>query len=131
MPRTRTIRRRGRLTVMRSGSTALSCDDSAWKIIVASLGDLPLFFFLMTDQIVVLCTCASTEDAERLARALVTGRLAACVSLVPGLRSFYRWKGEIESAEECLLLIKSSRARFDALREAIEKLHSYAVPQVL
>lgn len=85
----------------------------------------------MTDQIVVLCTCASAEDAERLARALVTGRLAACVSVVPGLRSFYRWKGEIESAEECMLLIKSSRARFDTLREAIEKLHSYAVPEVL
>jgi periplasmic divalent cation tolerance protein len=85
----------------------------------------------MTDQIVVLCTCASAEDAERLARALVTGRLAACVSVVPGLRSLYRWKGEIESAEECLLLIKSSRDRFEALREAIEKLHSYAVPEVL
>ena len=85
----------------------------------------------MTDQIVVLCTCASTEDGERLARALVTGRLAACVSVAPGLRSFYRWKGEIEAATECLLLIKSSRDRFDALRDAIEKLHSYAVPEVL
>jgi periplasmic divalent cation tolerance protein len=85
----------------------------------------------MTDQIVVLCTCASEEDGERLARALVTGRLAACVSVVPGLRSFYRWQGEIEEASEYLLLIKSSRDRFDGLREAIEKLHSYAVPEVL
>ena len=92
---------------------------------------MPLFFFLMTDQIVVLCTCASTEDAERLARALVTGRLAACVSVLPGMRSFYRWEGEIETAAECLLLIKSSRDHFDGLRAAIEKLHTYAVPEVL
>jgi periplasmic divalent cation tolerance protein len=85
----------------------------------------------MTDKIVVLCTCASYEDGERLARALVTGRLAACVSALPGMRSFYRWKGEIEAADECLLLIKSSREHFDALREAIEKLHGYEVPEVL
>jgi periplasmic divalent cation tolerance protein len=85
----------------------------------------------MTDKIVVLCTCASIEDGERLARALVTGRLAACVSVLPGMRSFYRWKGEIEASSECLLLIKSSRDRFDALREGIEKLHPYAVPEVL
>jgi periplasmic divalent cation tolerance protein len=85
----------------------------------------------MTDQIVVLCTCASEEDGERLARALITGRLAACVSVVPGVRSFYRWQGEIEDSSEFLLLIKTSRDRFDALREAVEKLHSYAVPEVL
>jgi periplasmic divalent cation tolerance protein len=85
----------------------------------------------MTDKIVVLCTCASTEDGERLARALVTGHLAACVNLVPGLRSFYHWKGEIEAADECLLIIKSSRALFAALAAAIEKLHPYEVPEVL
>ena len=85
----------------------------------------------MTDKIVVLCTCASPEEADRLARALVDARLAACVSVVGGVRSIYRWKGEIESAEECLLAIKSSRAHFDSLREKIEELHSYEVPEVL
>jgi len=85
----------------------------------------------MTDKIVVLCTCASPEEGERLARALVAGRLAACVNVVPGMRSFYRWKGEIEAADECLLVIKSSRDLFAALSIAIEKLHPYEIPEVL
>jgi len=85
----------------------------------------------MTDKIVVLTTCANEEDAGRLARLLLDRGLAACVSVVPRLRSFYRWKGAIESAEECLLLVKSSRPLFDALRLAIEQTHSYEVPEVL
>ncbi len=85
----------------------------------------------MTDKIVVLNTCGTAEEAERLARHLVEQRLAACVSIAPRLRSFYRWKGEIESAEEWLLVIKSSRPLFDRLRLAIESSHSYEVPEVL
>jgi periplasmic divalent cation tolerance protein len=85
----------------------------------------------MTDKIVVLCTCATAEDGERLARALVESRLAACVNVAPGVRSFYHWKGEIESAPECLLLIKSSRDLFAALAAEIERLHPYEVPEVL
>ena len=85
----------------------------------------------MTDKIVVLSTCASEEDGEKLSRLLVGRRLAACVSVVPRIRSFYRWKGEIESAEEFLLLIKSSRARLAELIALLEKEHSYEVPEVL
>jgi periplasmic divalent cation tolerance protein len=85
----------------------------------------------MTDKIVVLNTCASEAEAERLARLLLDQRLAACVSIIPRLRSLYRWKGAVESSEECLLLIKSSRALCDRLCAAIEKEHSYAVPEVL
>ena len=85
----------------------------------------------MTDKIVVFSTCASPEDGERLARALVDGRLAACVSVAPGARSFYRWKGAIESADECLLIIKTTRERFDALRAAFENLHPYEVPELI
>jgi len=85
----------------------------------------------MTDKIVVFSTCASEEEAVRLGRMLLEERLAACVSVVPGLRSYYHWKGDIESAPECLLMIKSSRAQFSALRAAIEKAHSYEVPEVL
>jgi periplasmic divalent cation tolerance protein len=85
----------------------------------------------MTDKIVVLNTCASEAEAERLARLLIEERLAACVSIVPRLRSFYHWKGAVDSSEECLLLIKSSRALFDQLRLAIEKAHTYEVPEVL
>ena len=85
----------------------------------------------MTDKIVVFNTCGSTEEAERIARALVSKRLAACVNLLPAVRSIYRWKGAVEDAQETLLVIKSSRALFDELRAEIEKLHSYEVAEVI
>jgi len=85
----------------------------------------------MTDKIVVLSTCATEADAERLARALVAGRLAACVNVAPGVRSFYHWKGEIESGVEFLLIIKTSRELFPALSDEMAKLHPYEVPELL
>jgi len=85
----------------------------------------------MTDKIVVLSTCATEEEAARLAQALVEARVAACVTIVAGARSVYRWKGAIESSSECLLIIKSSRQLFDSLRAALEKAHSYEVPELL
>ena len=85
----------------------------------------------MTDKIVVLSACASPEEAERIARALVEKRLAACVNMLPAARSVYRWKGAIENEQETLLIIKSSRGHFDALRAEIEKMHSYEVPEVI
>jgi len=68
---------------------------------------------------------------EEWARTLVDERLAACVNVVTGVRSFYRWKGKIEDSGEWLLVIKSSRGRFEELRAALEKLHSYDVPEVI
>ncbi len=85
----------------------------------------------MTDKIVILTTCGSAEEAERIARALVDARLAACVNMLPGVRSFYRWKGAIEDSAEVLLLIKSSRSLFAALRAELEKWHSYELPEVI
>jgi periplasmic divalent cation tolerance protein len=85
----------------------------------------------MTDKIVVFNTCATEEEAAKLARALVEARVAACVTLVPGARSVYRWQGAVESAAECLLIIKSSRSLFDRLRSALEQAHAYDVPEVL
>ncbi len=85
----------------------------------------------MTDKIVVLSTCESAEQAEKLARALVEQRLAACVNIIPGMRSVYRWKGAIEDTGEFLLLIKSRRDLFDQMRLEIEKQHSYEVPEVI
>jgi periplasmic divalent cation tolerance protein len=85
----------------------------------------------MTDKIVVFCTCGSPEEAETLARMLVERRLAACVNIVPSLRSIYRWQGKIEDAAEWLLLIKTSRARFEELSETLRAAHSYQVPEIL
>ena len=85
----------------------------------------------MTDKIVVFSACDSEEQAGQIARALVEQRLAACVNIVPGARSIYRWKGQIEDAAEWLLIIKSRRDLMDALRAAIGKIHSYEVPELL
>jgi periplasmic divalent cation tolerance protein len=85
----------------------------------------------MTDKIVVLSTCGSHEEALRVARAVVEKRLAACVNILPAVRSVYHWKDVIEESEEVLLVIKSSRPLFDELRAEIERLHSYDVPEVI
>jgi periplasmic divalent cation tolerance protein len=85
----------------------------------------------MTDKIVVLTTCDSEMLAEQLARHLVEHRLAACVNILPRARSVYRWQEKIEDAGEWVLLIKSRRDLFAALRAEIQKLHTYEVPEVI
>ncbi|HMD71891.1 MAG TPA: divalent-cation tolerance protein CutA [Bryobacteraceae bacterium] len=85
----------------------------------------------MTDKIVVLSTCATADEAEKLARLLLDTHLAACVSVIPAVRSFYHWKGATESAGECLLLIKTSRKLFADLCETLRKAHSYELPETL
>ena len=85
----------------------------------------------MTENIVILSTCPNEDEAGRIARALIAENLAACVNVLPGARSFYRWKGEVEDSAECLLVIKSSRRLFETVRAAIEKAHSYEVPEIV
>jgi len=85
----------------------------------------------MTDKIVVVSTCASPEEAGKIARTLVEKRLAACVNILPAIRSIFRWKDAIEDDQETLLLIKSSRALFNDLRAEIERLHSYEIPEAI
>jgi periplasmic divalent cation tolerance protein len=85
----------------------------------------------MTEHIVILSTCANEAEARKLAGALLEAHLAACVNVLPGCQSYYRWKGAIEESNEWLLLIKSSRAQFAAVRAAIERAHSYEVPEVI
>jgi periplasmic divalent cation tolerance protein len=85
----------------------------------------------MTDKIVILSTASNEEEAVKLAQLILDGHLAACVNIVPRVRSFYRWKGAVESADEWLLLIKSSRALFEEVRALLEKHHSYDVPEAI
>jgi periplasmic divalent cation tolerance protein len=86
----------------------------------------------VTDKIVVLVTCGSKKEARKIAQALVERRLAACVQEIGvPVRSMYRWKGRVESANEVLLLIKSSRKRFSAVSTLVKKLHSYEVPEII
>ena len=79
----------------------------------------------------VLTTCPDKAIAERVAQALVQEGLAACVNILPPMHSIYRWKGKIEVANEQLLIIKSSSARFAAIRERIQALHPYELPEII
>jgi len=85
----------------------------------------------VSERIVALSTVGTAEDAERIARALVERRLAACVSVVPRLVSIYRWKGDVERDEESLLVIKTRADRVDALRESLVALHPYELPELV
>jgi periplasmic divalent cation tolerance protein len=84
----------------------------------------------MTDKRLVLTTAGSREEAGKIAHALVKRRLAACVNIVP-MESVYRWKEQVEENAECLLLIKTTAAAFDGLRDTIEELHSYELPECI
>jgi periplasmic divalent cation tolerance protein len=83
------------------------------------------------DALVVFVTAPDTEVAAALARAVVEEGLAACGNLVPGLRSIYRWQGEICDEAEVLILFKTRAERFEALRDRIEALHPYDCPEVI
>jgi periplasmic divalent cation tolerance protein len=85
----------------------------------------------VTDKIVVLCNCSSADEAAAVARHLVDERLAACVNILPGVRSVYRWQGAVEEASEWTLLIKTRRHLFEALRHAVQKKHSYSLPELI
>jgi periplasmic divalent cation tolerance protein len=85
----------------------------------------------MTDRRIVLTTAGSREEAQRIARTLVDAREAACVNIVGPIDSLYRWKGEVETAAEWLLLIKTTSAAFERVRDSIRRLHSYELPECI
>jgi len=85
----------------------------------------------MTDKRIVLSTAGSEDEARKIAHHLVDHHLAACVNLVPGIESIYRWQGKIESSQEWLLLIKTTAEKFPAVRDAIWELHSYELPECI
>jgi len=83
------------------------------------------------DALACLSTCPDAATAERIARALVEDRLAACVNLLPGVRSVYRWDGDVVVDEEVLLVIKTTSAQLQALRERLPALHPYETPELV
>ena len=86
---------------------------------------------ISTDLVVILCNCADSAEAERIASALVTERLAACVNILPSVRSIYRWQGSVETAQESTILIKTTEERIPAVRDRILQLHSYELPEII
>jgi periplasmic divalent cation tolerance protein len=85
----------------------------------------------MSEACLILSTAGSPEEAHKIARALVERRLAACVNIVPGVDSVYRWQGAVESAGESLLVIKTLTGRSAAAIAAIRELHSYDLPEAI
>jgi len=83
------------------------------------------------DILIVYCTVPDVDTGAAIARALVDERLAPCVNIVPGLRSIYTWKGEVQDDAEALLLVKCRRGSFERLRERIVSLHPYDVPEII
>ena len=85
----------------------------------------------MSDISVVLVTAGNGDEALTIARTLVEEKLAACVQIIPRIRSIYRWKGEVCDEEEFLLIMKTRSALFPSLQDRIRKLHSYEVPEIV
>src|SRR5262245_19762520 len=83
------------------------------------------------DYCIVLVTVSSAAEAQTIARALVEARLAACVNIIPGLTSIYRWEGQVCEDSELLLVIKTKGQQVAALQERLAHLHSYALPEVI
>ena len=81
--------------------------------------------------LICFCTCPDAASAERIAETLVAERLAACVNVLPGLRSVYRWKGAVERADEVLLLIKTQAGRFQPLQDRLRELHPHELPELV
>jgi len=79
----------------------------------------------------VFVTCGGREEAERIATGVVTEKLAACVNVVPAVRSCYVWEGKLNWSEEVLLIVKTTRERYGELEARIRELHSYDVPEIV
>jgi periplasmic divalent cation tolerance protein len=82
-------------------------------------------------RLVVLTTVGKPEDAEWISREVVERGLAACVNILPGVTSVYRFKGDVEKNDEILLLMKTTSERFEDLKEAIVSMHTYEIPEVI
>jgi periplasmic divalent cation tolerance protein len=85
----------------------------------------------MADEIVVLATASSCDEAAAIGRALIDERLAACVNIVPGVRSLFIWEGKTQDESETLLIMKSRLHLLEQLTERVKSLHSYSVPEVI
>jgi periplasmic divalent cation tolerance protein len=85
----------------------------------------------MSHELVVLVTTPNSEEATRIADALVTERLAACVNIVTAVDSIYRWEGKVTRDRESLLIIKSTNERYVELERRVKELHSYSTPEVV
>lgn len=85
----------------------------------------------MAQILIAFCTCPDKETAEKIARRLVESNLAGCVNILPSITSVYAWKGQIESADECLLIIKLPASDYQSMETAIRSCHPYELPEII
>jgi periplasmic divalent cation tolerance protein len=85
----------------------------------------------MSEVLVILCTFPSLEQARQIGTVLVERQLAACVNLLPGVESIYRWQGKVEITSETLAIFKTTAAAFPAFEKALTELHPYEVPEII
>jgi periplasmic divalent cation tolerance protein len=85
----------------------------------------------MEDALLILTNMPDAQSAQSMAHSLVELKLAACVNILPGVKSVYRWQGNVEQAGEVTLLIKSTQARYAEIEEAIKSMHTYSVPEII
>ena len=85
----------------------------------------------MSDELIVFVTTPNSDEASRIAEALVSERLAACVNLVAAIESVYRWEGKVTRDREALMIIKTTRDRYAELERRVKELHSYSTPEVV
>jgi periplasmic divalent cation tolerance protein len=85
----------------------------------------------MTDKVLVLTTAGNETEARKIAHELVERQLAACVNIIPRIQSVYRWEGKVETAEESLLVIKTTKGRGADVQAAVRELHSYDLPECI
>ena len=83
------------------------------------------------ENIIVYVTSANINEAKKIAETVLTQKKAACVNIVPAIESFYWWKGEIASAKECLLIIKTNAQLLDEIVELVKKVHTYDIPEII
>lgn len=81
--------------------------------------------------IIVIVTVSSAKAAEKIANELVSSKLAACVNIIPGIRSIFMWNGKKESVKECLLMVKTKKSHFKKLKDKVKRLHSYDIPEII
>ena len=85
----------------------------------------------MTEMLMVFVTCENREQAEDIANKIVGEQLAACVNVLPGVRSCYVWEGKLTWSEEILLIMKTTRSTFERVKARVSELHSYDVPEIV
>jgi len=83
------------------------------------------------DYLIVLCTCPDQDTGKSIAESVVNEGLAACINILPGLTSIYRWQGELQTGTEVLLMIKTLQTQYPKVEKALKALHPYELPEII